>query len=232
MYAHAVNMNISNIKRLLEVNNQATFIDLGCNDGELTINLAESIGCSKIHGVEIVNEARKKAETKGVMVYNFNLNQPFPLPSESYDIVHANQVIEHLTDTDTFLSEIKRILRPKGQVIISTENASSWCNILASILGWQIFSLTNFSSLAPGLGNPFALHRSSQEKQSMLPLHRGSSWNHIRILNYRGLKEYLEAANFRVEALVGAGYFPLPSILGRLDPIHSHFLTIKASKSE
>lgn len=119
-----------------------------------------------------------------------------------------------------------------GQVIISTENASSWCNILASILGWQIFSLTNFSSLAPGLGNPFTLRRSSQEKQSVLPLHRESSWNHIRILNYCGLKEYLETANFKVEALVGAGYFHLPSILGRFDPIHAHFLTIKARKSE
>lgn len=139
-----------------------------------------------------------------------------------FDVIHSNQVIEHLYNSDNFLSEIYRILKPDGCAIISTENASSWCNILASILGWQIFSLTNFSSRKQGIGNPLALHK--DDKQNL------ESWNHIRIYSIRGLKEYLEAFGFKVEKIKGAGYFPLPAIFGDFDKTHCHFMTFKIKK--
>jgi SAM-dependent methyltransferase len=169
-----------------------------------------------------VGERIKSAEEKGIQVKNFDLNGIFDFEDNTFDVIHANQVIEHLYNTDIFLSEIYRILKPGGYAIISTENASSWCNIFASIMGWQIFSLTNFSSKKQGIGNPFSLHRDGDVHLD--------SWNHIRIYNIRGLKEYFEAFDFKVIKVRGAGYFPLWASLGNVDTIHSHFMTFKIKK--
>ena len=222
IYSSAVALNKNNIQNLLDRDRGAHLLDLGCDDGNVTLFIAEKIKAKEISGVEIVDEKIDIALDKGINVKKFDLNKKFDFPSESVDVVHANQVIEHLYDSDNFISEIHRVLKKGGYAVISTENASSWCNIIASIFGWQIFSLTNFSNIKQGIGNPFALHRSDMPSLA--------SWNHVRIYNIRGLKEYFEAFGFTVERIKGAGYFPLPSFFGSIDTVHSHFITYKIRK--
>jgi len=222
IYAEAVALNHRNIRSLLDFDSNANFLDLGCDDGKLTIEMAIKIGAQDISGVEIVEQRILLAQEKGIKVKKFDLNHDFDFESETFTAIHSNQVIEHLWDSDKFISEIHRVLKKGGYAIISTENASSWCNIFASIMGWQIFSLTNFSSVKQGIGNPFALHRDNNVDLA--------SWNHVRIYNIRGLKEYFEAFGFVVEKIKGAGYFPLPSVLGNIDKTHSHFMTFKIIK--
>lgn len=222
LFINAVNFNHKNIMGLFEKNNKAHFLDLGCDDGIVTTRMAKMIGTKKIYGVEIVNERIAMAQKRGIRVKKFDLNEKFLFKNNSFDVVHANQVIEHLHNSDNFISEIYRVLKSGGYAIISTENASSWCNIFASIMGWQIFSLTNFSNKKQGIGNPFALHRDGEANFD--------SWNHIRIYNIRGLKEYFEAFSFKVEAIRGAGYFPLPGFLGNIDKTHCHFMTFQLRK--
>ena len=53
----------------------------------------------------------------------------------AFDVVHANQVIEHVFDLDRFVSEIKRVLAPGGRAIICTENIASWHSVAALFLG-------------------------------------------------------------------------------------------------
>lgn len=90
------------------------------------------------------------------------MNKGIALENESIDVVFSNQVIEHLYETDKFISEIYRILKPGGYAVISTENLSSWHNIFALILGWQPFSLSNISSLRSSIGNPFGLAKKNR----------------------------------------------------------------------
>lgn len=222
MYARASALNIKNIQGLLEPNPAAALLDVGCDDGTLTLKLAKIIGTSNISGVEIVPDQAEKAARYNIKVKSFDLNDKFDWPDNTFDVVHANQVIEHLYNSDNFLSEIYRTLKPDGYAIISTENASSWCNIFASVMGWQIFSLTNISTKKRNIGNPLAIHRDEQPAPP--------SWNHVRIYNWRGLKELLEAHSLIVEQAAGAGYFPLPAFLGNIDKIHAHFMTFKARK--
>jgi len=222
LYSKAVLLNHINILNLLEDRFGSNFLDLGCDDGVLTKKLADKINTKNIYGVEIVDERIKKSEDNGLIVKKFDLNNKFSFEDDFFDVIHANQVIEHLYNSDNFISEIYRILKPGGYAIISTENASSWCNIFASIMGWQIFSLTNISNKKNSIGNPFSLHKSNSIKLE--------SWNHVRIYNIRGLKEYFEAFEFKIEVVKGAGYFPLPAIIGNIDRAHCHLMTFKIRK--
>ena len=215
-------LNLKNIFNLLEKNNNAKFLDLGCGDGNRTMKLSKAIGTINIYGVEIVDEKIKIAKENGIKVKKFDLNNRFNFEDNFFDIILSNQVIEHLYNSDNFLSEIHRVLKPCGYAVISTENASSWDNIFASILGWQIFSLTNFSNKTKSIGNPFSLHRGENTNIDY--------WGHVRIYNIRGLKEYIEAFGFKVEKIKGAGYFPLPAILGDFDKTHCRFMTFKIKK--
>lgn len=222
LYIRAAELNHRNILDLLERDEDARFLDLGCDDGIFSLKMAGKIGTKNVYGVEIVEERMILSQEKGILTKNFDLNGGFDFENNFFDAIVANQVIEHLSNSDNFISEIYRILKPGGYAVISTENASSWCNIFASIMGWQIFSLTNFSSKKQGIGNPFSLHRGENSNLD--------SWNHVRIYNIRGLREYFEAFDFKIEKTKGAGYFPLSSDIGNLDKTHSHFMAFKIRK--
>jgi len=222
LHKKAVQFNFDNMVDMLDVQPGAKLLDLGCDRGDITLKLGSKIQTKKLYGVEVVPERIKEAEKNGVKVKNFDLNNEFDYKSNQFDVVFTNQVIEHLADTDNFLGEIYRILKPGGYAIISTENASAWENIFASIMGWQIFSFTNFSVKRCGVGNPLAIN-----KDIVPPL---KSWNHMKIFNFYGLKEILSLYNFEVEKVSGAGYFPLPAEIGNIDKIHAHFMTFKVRK--
>jgi SAM-dependent methyltransferase len=44
--------------------------------------------------------------------------EPFPFESNSFDIAYSMSVIEHITDTSKFITEVIRILKPGGLAII------------------------------------------------------------------------------------------------------------------
>lgn len=221
MYNRAMELNKKNILSFINENSKSHILDLGCDDGEWTCYLGEKAGSNHLHGIEIVSSAANIANSKGVAVEIADLSEIFPYESSFMDVVHANQVIEHVPNIDHFISEIKRVLKPGGKVVISTENGSSWCNLFAALMGWQIFSLTNVSVMAGGIGNPLALHKSSGAQ---------SSWTHKTIFNYCGLRDLLKVYGFEDVKLKGAGYFPLPAEFGAIDVRHAHFLALTATK--
>lgn len=224
LYIKTTEMNGKNIISQLEINPEAKYLDLGCNDGLGTIKRANTIQTKKIYGIEIIRKQARKAEKLGINVWIGDLNKKWKYLNNYFDVITANQVIEHVSDIDHFISEIKRVLKKGGYAIISTENGSSWHNIFASILGWQIFSLSNVSIKQGGIGNPLSLHRSEKISQSI------SSWVHKTIFNYCGLKEILEVYDFRVVSYLGSGYHPFFPYFGRIDVRHAHYLSIKVIK--
>src|SRR5438105_7839847 len=159
LYERAAELNQFNILQLVRDRSYAAICDLGCDDGAWTMKLARASRSRDIFGVEIVSERARLARSSGVKVAISDLTDDFPFKDESFDLVHANQVIEHVTDIDHFLSETHRVLRVGGAAVVSTENGSSWHNIFAAVMGWQIFSLTNVSGVTRGVGKPLALQR-------------------------------------------------------------------------
>jgi SAM-dependent methyltransferase len=195
-----------------------SMLDLGCDAGGRTAWIADRIGARALHGLEIAADRAEVAASRGVQVIIGDLSRPFPYDSESFDLVVSNQVIEHVVDTDNFVSEAYRVLKPGGRAVISTENLASWHNVASLFLGWQPFSLANVSEAAMAVGNPLGVHRSEP----------GERRGHLRVFAYRGLRELLFLHGFVVTATLGAGYYPLPSKFARIDPRHAAFITVSA----
>lgn len=106
--------------------------------------------------------------------------------------------------------------------MISTENLASWHNIVALTLGWQPFSLTNISAAVTGIGNPCASLRDSE------PLTDG--WHHVHVMTACALQELFVGHGFRDVRVHGAGYHPLPAVVGRIDPRHAAFIVVEGVK--
>lgn len=216
----AVRMNKRNILSLLEPSSSRNFVDLGCLDGAWTKELAGRALAGEFYGVDLDKAAGKKASERGVSFVLADLNRNLPFEDDCVDVVHSNQVIEHLENVDTFVEEIFRILRPGGYAILSTENISSIDNIVAMLLGQQAFS--QHISARVHIGNRFSPHF-GKKVTDPLSVHR-------TIFSYHGLIQLLQSYGFLVESVLGAGYPPLPSAIARLDPVHSRFITTKARK--
>jgi SAM-dependent methyltransferase len=221
-FERAMDLNLQQIRQALAPlrGRSARILDLGCWDGANTIRYVP--GDARTSGVEINTEAAAEARSRGIDVAPADLNSELPFNDETFDAVVSNQVIEHLSNTDAFLSEAFRVLRPQGILAVSTENMASWHNIGALVLGWQAFSLTNVSQHRAGVGNPLANLRGVEPMQP--------GWEHLRIFSTRGLKELVEAHGFEDVQVRGSGYYPFPSRLGTRDPRHAALITAVARR--
>jgi SAM-dependent methyltransferase len=226
LFFNSSGINEDNFLSLLERNSSASLIDLGCGEGDFTMKCVKQIGTNDVWGVEIDEELAKEARRKGIKTVSADLNEKLPLESNSFDVILSNQVLEHLINSDLFVKEIYRLLRPYGYAVVSTENLSSWHNIFALALGYRPFSLDYSYKIK--IGNPLSPH--SGEAVA------GKSLAHLKIFPYQALKELFEIYGFRVEKLVGGGYYLMPislfsKVFSKIDTRHAHFLTLKLRKS-
>lgn len=98
-------------------------LDIGCGFGE-SLGYHRNRGCDA-HGVEADANILRVAERYGlnVKVGLFNDNS---YDEASFDYVTLDQVIEHVSDPATLLTDVAKILKPAGRVVLSTPNAQSW----------------------------------------------------------------------------------------------------------
>lgn len=207
----------------LREDRSAVLLDVGCDDGSWTEELRARIGIppEQVWGLELVRERAELARSRGFDVRIGNLEEAWPFADNSVDVIHANQVIEHVKRVDHFVAELKRVLGGEGRAIVCTGNLASWQNITALALGYQPFSLTNISNLRP-IGNRFAHHAGEAPA--------GESWQHIHVLTLTALRDLFVAHELAVESWWGTGYHALPGRLAQrlaqLDPRHAHFIGI------
>jgi len=225
LYSRSDSLNMMNMRHQLGLaGNPREILDLGCGDGRATAEITARLVSARISGLEGHEPTRTEACARGIDAVNGDLEQRLPFADDSFDAVISNQVIEHLSDTDNFVSEIRRVLRPGGLAIVATENLASWHNVGALILGFQPFSSANYSTRRYPLGNPLALHSQLGEELRDGMMHR-------RIFTVRALRELFEAHGFDVVDVRGSGYHPFPPAFGRIDVAHAHFISVSARKT-
>lgn len=193
-------------------------LDLGTHTGEFTARIASRVGAVAVHGVEFIAEHAAGARERGIEVAEADLDGGLPFPDAIFDVVTANQVIEHVRRTDLFFSEVRRVLAPGGLACISTNNLASWHNVVSLALGYQPPPLHVSDEVI--LGNPLnPEHRWA---------HRDHGRTHLRLFTGRSLTELAAHHGLRRESLRTVGYYPLPPRLAglatRVDPRHGAFL--------
>jgi SAM-dependent methyltransferase len=224
LYAESERLNLENMRAQIALaGSPREVIDLGCGDGRATQALVAGLSGARVRAVEGYEPFRDAAAALGLEVLPGDLERSLPFADDSIDLVVSNQVIEHLADTDAFMAEIHRVLRPGGLAVISTENMASWHNVAALVVGFQPFSSSNYSNRRYPLGNPMGLHAGENATVLDGMLHR-------RIFTTRALRELFAAHGFEVVDVRGSGYHPLPPRLGRLNPGHAHFISVAGRK--
>ncbi len=122
----------------------ARLLDVGCWDGAETVRIAELLH-ARPYGIEIFPEPAADAEHRGVEVARVDLeSSPFPWEDGSFDVVIANQVFEHLKNIWLPMSEILRVTRDGGWLVISAPNLGSLHNRLLLLAGVQPTSIRTF----------------------------------------------------------------------------------------
>ena len=98
-------------------------LDAGCGTGYGSAELSQS--ASAVTGVDISADAIEYASASyripGVRFLESSCTA-VPFPPESFDLVVAFEVIEHLADYRAFLKECARVLTPEGLFIVSSPN--------------------------------------------------------------------------------------------------------------
>jgi SAM-dependent methyltransferase len=80
-------------------------------------------------------------------LFNFDVErETFPFEDDSFDLVLCNEVIEHLgIDPFHMLSEVNRVLRRGGQLILSTPNIASTRGAAKMLLGYPPYLYASFT---------------------------------------------------------------------------------------
>ncbi|HFU76308.1 MAG TPA: class I SAM-dependent methyltransferase [Arcobacter sp.] len=114
--------NVINILKLeLPSLKKKRVLDIGCGDGVLSYLISKE--GAVVSGIDYSGIAIEfaKEKTKGLDI-NYVQGSAYALPfdDDSFDIIVSSDVIEHLEDVPKYLSEINRVVRDGGSVVLST----------------------------------------------------------------------------------------------------------------
>jgi 2-polyprenyl-3-methyl-5-hydroxy-6-metoxy-1,4-benzoquinol methylase len=95
-------------------------LDVGCGEGQLT-SAIERAGFTVV-GVDVAEEPLRRARElhSGIDVRLVPAAGALPFGDARFDVVWAGETIEHVTDTAGWLSELRRVLRSGGSLLLST----------------------------------------------------------------------------------------------------------------
>ncbi len=104
-------------------------LDVGCGPGNLTRDLAQRVAPGRVVGLDaspdVISAARADADgdaeaDSGATAVEFRVGDIYALDLEdaSFDVVHAHQVLQHLSDPVAALRELRRVARPDGVVAV------------------------------------------------------------------------------------------------------------------
>ena len=93
-------------------------LDLGCGDGLLAAELR--VRELTLADVSTVALERARARLPHARVVELQPDAPLSFGDAEFDLVLCTETIEHVRDVQLFLSELRRVLRPGGELALST----------------------------------------------------------------------------------------------------------------
>jgi SAM-dependent methyltransferase len=99
-------------------------LDVGCGPGTITVDLAAAVAPGLTTGVdaspEALDKARAATAARGLSTVDFTVADVHELAfdDDTFDVVHAHQVLQHVGDPVRALAEMRRVCRPGGVVAV------------------------------------------------------------------------------------------------------------------
>jgi SAM-dependent methyltransferase len=117
-----------------------SILDVGCGDGTLAL-LGVNNGAARVTGCDpdprMIARARTKAAGRDVGVdFLVAESQALPFPDSTFDIVTCIAVLTFVSDADTAVREMARVLRPGGRLLIGDLGRWSLWAARRRVRGW------------------------------------------------------------------------------------------------
>ena len=120
-------------------------LDVGCGPGTITADLAALVAPGRVTAVEnapgVLEQAARNAAGAGVSNIVFEVADIHELPyaDDSFDVVHAHQVLQHVADPVQALREMRRVCRPGGVVAARDSDYAGffWYPLVPALDEWQ-----------------------------------------------------------------------------------------------
>ncbi|HEX7173444.1 MAG TPA: class I SAM-dependent methyltransferase [Candidatus Limnocylindria bacterium] len=117
-------LKATKIERLLDLEQMSrslAVLDIGCGSGGISQHIATRPAGHRVHGIDTVDTRIVKEG------YTFQLvtGTALPFPSEMFDVVLSNHVIEHVGNIEAqraHLDEVRRVLKPSGVAYLAVPN--------------------------------------------------------------------------------------------------------------
>jgi SAM-dependent methyltransferase len=203
----AVGLVLARLSRIQPVPPGASLVDVGAAQGRWVVACAKA-GYRAI-GVEPWEDARaiaeRLAEHAGVQITVLpGVAESLPLPSNEFDVVLAQSVLEHVQDAQVAMNEACRVLKPGGVFWFYT--ASSLCPFQGEIGGFPLFGWYP-DRLKRRIMEWAKTHRPHLVGGTEMPaIHWFTPWKARRMLRQAGFSRVYDRWNLRLESEGGSAY--------------------------
>lgn len=119
-------------------------LDVGSGPGTITVDLAARVAPGSVTALEVTEEALALTRAEAAARRQPNVEyatgdvHALPFPDDSFDVVHAHQVLQHVGDPVRALREMRRVCRPGGIVAARDSDyaAFAWYPVLPELDEW------------------------------------------------------------------------------------------------
>jgi SAM-dependent methyltransferase len=107
---------------LAELKPHMRILDVGCGPGTITAGLADRVPQGHVTGIDtapdVLEQAREFAAGRGNLDFTTGDVYALGYPDDTFCVVHAHQVLQHLSDPVAALREMKRVTKPGGLIAV------------------------------------------------------------------------------------------------------------------
>jgi len=113
----------------------STVLDVACGDGILGELLIMNKSC-QVYGIDLCDYALEISRNRGIITSYCDMSEDkFPFEDNSFDYTTMLCSIEHIINPLHAIKEAKRVLKPKGKMIITLPNAVNFKNRFLFLFG-------------------------------------------------------------------------------------------------
>lgn len=106
-------------------------LDIGSGNGIIN----EILPQIKYTGIDFSKIAVKDGIRKGYNIIRHDITKTFPFKNNTFHLIIASEIIEHILDTDYILRECYRVLKKNGTLILTTPNICSFSSRMRVLFG-------------------------------------------------------------------------------------------------